>query len=58
MFLAGRHRRLQRRDVGDVMMKAFQALRPLVPVGHQQHGDTEGVPDFEVVILLVRLLVR
>ena len=42
--------RLQRRDVDDVMMKAFQALRTLVAVCHQQHGDAEGMPDFEVVI--------
>ncbi len=37
-------------NVDDVVMKAFQALRALVAVGDQQHGDAEGMPDFEVVI--------
>jgi hypothetical protein len=31
-------------------MKAFQALLAPVAVCHQQHGDAEGMPDFEVVI--------
>jgi hypothetical protein len=32
------------------MMQALQTLRALMPVRHQQHGDTERMPDLKVMI--------
>ena len=48
--LLGTPQSLQRLDVDDVLVQAFQALRALVPMCHQQHGDAKGMPDLKVVI--------